>query len=51
MGPYLDAALPGGLRVDDLMSRLSPAEKVGQMLYEAPAIPASGVVVAKLTVG
>jgi len=43
MGPYLDAALPVDRRVDDLMSRLSLAEKVGQMLHEAPAIPRVGL--------
>jgi beta-glucosidase len=43
MGPYLDASLPVDRRVDDLISRLSLAEKVGQMLHEAPAISRVGV--------
>jgi len=43
MGPYLDAALAVDRRVDDLISRLSLAEKVGQMLHEAPAIPRVGL--------
>jgi beta-glucosidase len=30
--PYRDPALPVGRRVDDLLSRMTPAEKVGQML-------------------
>ena len=42
-GTYLDVALPVARRVDDLISRLSLAEKVGQMLHEAPAIGRVGL--------
>ncbi len=37
--PYLDPALPIAQRVDDLVGRMTLAEKVAQMQNEAPAIP------------
>src|SRR5271154_5188992 len=37
--PYLNPALPVEQRVDDLVSRMTLAEKVAQMQNEAPAIP------------
>ncbi|HUW84888.1 MAG TPA: hypothetical protein VMZ31_19070 [Phycisphaerae bacterium] len=43
MGLSLDVALPVAGRVDDLISRLSLGEKVGQMLHEAPAIRRVGL--------
>ena len=43
--PYLNAALPIPQRVDDLLSRMSPAEKVGQMTQpERPAFSQTGTV-------
>ena len=41
--PYQDPGLPIGERVADLVSRMTLEEKVGQMLYTAPAIPRLGV--------
>lgn len=41
--PYLDPALPLDARADDLVSRMTLEEKIGQMLYEAPAIERLGV--------
>src|ERR1700689_1965467 len=41
--PFQNADLPFGDRVDDLVSRLSLAEKAAQMLHEAPAIPRLGI--------
>ena len=35
---YLDQTLPLDARADDLVSRMTLVEKIGQMLYEAPAI-------------
>jgi beta-glucosidase len=40
---YLDPARPIAERVDDLVARMTLAEKVGQMLHHAPAIPRLGV--------
>ncbi len=37
--PFLDESLDIGERVDDLVSRMSLEEKVGQMMNDAPAIP------------
>ena len=37
--PYLDPSLPLARRVDDLVSRMTLEEKVGQMMNAAPAIP------------
>jgi beta-glucosidase len=39
LDPYLDPALPLPERVDDLVQRMTLAEKVSQMQNEAPAIP------------
>jgi beta-glucosidase len=41
--PYWDAARPVAERVADLVARLSPEEKVGQLVTDAPAIPRLGV--------
>ncbi|MGE5530441.1 MAG: glycoside hydrolase family 3 C-terminal domain-containing protein [Patescibacteria group bacterium] len=40
---YLDTTLPLESRVDDLVSRMTLAEKASQMLNSAPAIPRLGV--------
>ena len=40
---YEDAAAPIDERVDDLVSRMTLAEKVSQMVYDAPAIERLGV--------
>jgi len=40
---YLDAARPLGERVADLLGRMTPAEKVSQLLHTAPAIERLGV--------
>jgi len=40
---YLDPSRPLGERVDDLVARMTLAEKVSQMVHEAPAIPRLGV--------
>ena len=37
--PYLDPSLPLEQRVDDLLSRMTPEEKISQMQDVAPAIP------------
>lgn len=37
--PYLDTSLSFDERVDDLVSRMTLDEKVGQMMNDAPAIP------------
>lgn len=37
--PYLDPSLSVDERVDDLVSRMTLEEKVGQMMNDAPAIP------------
>ncbi|MBP1840044.1 glycoside hydrolase family 3 C-terminal domain-containing protein [Formosa algae] len=37
--PYLDPSLSFDERVDDLVSRMTLEEKVGQMMNDAPAIP------------
>jgi beta-glucosidase len=36
---YLDSSLPFAARVDDLVSRMTLAEKIAQMQNDAPAIP------------
>ncbi len=41
--PYLDPSLPIDQRADDLVSRMTLVEKIGQMLYEAPAIERLGI--------
>ncbi|MHC4718773.1 MAG: glycoside hydrolase family 3 protein, partial [Planctomycetota bacterium] len=41
--PYLDPDRPVAERVDDLVSRMTLAEKVSQMVHEAVAIPRLGV--------
>jgi beta-glucosidase len=41
--PFQDPGLPLDARVEDLVSRLTVAEKAGQMLHEAPAVPRLGV--------
>lgn len=41
--PYQDPSLPLERRVDDLVSRMTLEEKVGQMMNSAPAIPRLGV--------
>src|SRR5262245_41871507 len=41
--PFQDPDLPLETRVDDLVSRLTLAEKAAQMLHEAPAIPRLGI--------
>jgi len=41
--PFQDPDLPLEARVDDLVGRLSIAEKAAQMLHEAPAIPRLGI--------
>jgi beta-glucosidase len=40
---YLDTSLPLEARVDDLVSRLAPEEKIGQTLTSAPAIERLGI--------
>jgi beta-glucosidase len=40
---YWDASRPVGERVADLVARLTPAEKIGQLVTDAPAIPRLGV--------
>jgi len=37
--PYLNSGLPIGQRVNDLVSRMTLEEKIGQMMNAAPAIP------------
>jgi beta-glucosidase len=41
--PFRNPNLPLGARVKDLISRLDLAEKVQQMIYNAPAIPRLGI--------
>jgi len=41
--PFCDTALPIDRRVDDLVSRLTVAEKISQLGDESPAIPRLGV--------
>lgn len=41
--PYLDPSLPVKTRVDDLVSRMTLAEKVSQMMNDSAAIPRLGV--------
>ncbi len=41
--PYLDPSLPLDSRAGDLVGRLTLDEKIGQMLYEAPAIERLGI--------
>ncbi len=41
--PFLDTGLPLEERIDDLLSRMTLAEKVTQMLHEAPAIERLGI--------
>jgi beta-glucosidase len=41
--PFRDPALPLEKRVEDLVGRMTLPEKIGQMQYDAPAIPRLGV--------
>jgi beta-glucosidase len=41
--PYLNTSLSLDQRVDDLVSRMTLAEKVSQMMNAAPAIPPLGI--------
>jgi len=41
--PYMDSSLPVEKRVDDLVSRMTLEEKVGQMMNGADAIPRLGI--------
>ena len=41
--PYLDPSLSLDARADDLVARMTLDEKIGQMLYEAPAIERLGI--------
>lgn len=41
--PFMDAALPIEQRIEDLIGRLSLADKIGQMMHENPAVPRLGV--------
>jgi beta-glucosidase len=41
--PYLDPALPVEVRVNDLAGRMTLDEKIGQMMYRAPAIERLGI--------
>ncbi len=41
--PYMDSSLPVAKRVDDLVSRMTLEEKVGQMMNGADAIPRLGI--------
>ncbi len=41
--PFLDPDLPVEARLDNLLPRLTLAEKAAQMLHEAPAIPRLGI--------
>jgi beta-glucosidase len=43
MFPFRNPALPLSQRIDDLISRLTLSEKVGQMLHEAPGIERWGL--------
>jgi beta-glucosidase len=42
-GPYGDTAISLELRVHDLVSRMTLAEKISQMVYDAPAIERLGI--------
>ncbi|HYT23479.1 MAG TPA: hypothetical protein VEW05_24975, partial [Candidatus Polarisedimenticolia bacterium] len=41
--PFRNPSLPIAERVDDLVSRMTLEEKVGQMVQAAPAIPRLGI--------
>jgi len=41
--PFQDPDLPLEQRLDDLLSRMTPAEKISQMVYNAPAIQRLGI--------
>ncbi len=41
--PYLNPDLPLDARAEDLVSRMTLEEKIGQMLYDAPAIERLGI--------
>ncbi len=41
--PYLDTSLAAEVRARDLVSRMTPDEKVAQLMNDAPAIPRLGV--------
>lgn len=41
--PFQNPDIPTDQRIDDLLSRLTPAEKVSQLLYNSPAIDRLGI--------
>lgn len=41
--PYLDSSVPVAERVNDLVSRMTPAEKMSQLVYNSPAIDRLGI--------
>ena len=41
--PFRNPDLPIEERIEDLLSRLTPEEKVGQMMHETPAIERLGI--------
>ncbi|MDX9905444.1 MAG: glycoside hydrolase family 3 C-terminal domain-containing protein [Bacteroidales bacterium] len=41
--PFQDPELPADQRITDLLSRLTPAEKVSQLLYNSPAVERLGI--------
>src|SRR5580658_8722714 len=41
--PFMNPGLPVGQRVNDLVSRMTLQEKIGQMMNAAPAIPRLGI--------
>ena len=41
--PWMDAALPQGKRVADLVGRLSTAEKLTQLIHKAPGVQRVGL--------
>jgi beta-glucosidase len=41
--PFRNADLPLDARIDDLIARLEPAEKISQLMHDSPAVPRLGV--------
>ena len=41
--PYRDLSLPIKVRVDDMVSRMTPEEKMAQLVYSSPAIERLGI--------
>jgi beta-glucosidase len=41
--PFQDSTLPVEARIGDLVSRLTLAEKIGQLVFDAPSIPRLGI--------